>query len=125
MLRRVIATGFCLAFCAAGAAFAGAATPLPAISASPAAAPAMTPAAAAAAITSNATLPQFDVDTAAQKHCPADKVVWLNLNNNIYFNGDSRWYGHTKHGAYVCQKEANSAGDRETNYTGTEHRAQW
>jgi hypothetical protein len=25
-----------------------------------------------------------------------------------------RWYGNTKHGAYVCRKEADAAGDRDT-----------
>jgi hypothetical protein len=106
--------------CAAGAGLACAATPQPATSPSPAAS-----AAAPALITSNATLPQFDVDSVAQKHCPADKVVWLNLNNNVYFESDSRWYGHTKRGAYVCEKEADAAGDHETSVGTTEHRGQW
>ena len=25
-----------------------------------------------------------------------------------------RWYGNTRQGAYVCQQEADAAGDRET-----------
>jgi hypothetical protein len=123
MFRSATVTGLCVALCAAGASFASAATPQPAATASAAAAPAAAP---VAAITSNATLPQFDTDTAAQKHCAADKVVWLNLNNNVYFPSDSRWYGHTKRGTYVCEKEADAAGDHLTTVNPAEfHKAQW
>jgi hypothetical protein len=54
----------------------------------------------------------FITEQEAQLHCPADTVVWLNLPTGIYHLKDERWYGRTKHGAYVCEKEADQAGDR-------------
>jgi len=59
-------------------------------------------------------IPMFDTEAAAQKHCPNDTVVWLNTNSGIYHLKGERWYGATKHGAYVCKKEADAAGYRET-----------
>jgi hypothetical protein len=32
----------------------------------------------------------------------------------IYHEKDMRWYGPTKHAVYVCRKEADAAGDRDT-----------
>jgi hypothetical protein len=51
---------------------------------------------------------------AARAHCRSDTVVWLNTNSGIYHFQGERWYGRTKHGAYVCEKDADSAGDRAT-----------
>jgi hypothetical protein len=59
-----------------------------------------------------APLTTFPTEQQAQQHCPADTVVWLNLPSGIYHFKDERWYGNTKSGAYVCQREAESAGDR-------------
>lgn len=59
--------------------------------------------------------PMFGTERQAQQHCPSDTVVWLNIPSGIYHMRGMRWYGVTKHGAYVCQKEADKAGDRETN----------
>ena len=68
----------------------------------------------ARAASSTASLATFDTAAAAQKHCPRDEVVWLNTNSGIYHEKGMRWYGRTKHGAYVCRKEADAAGDRDT-----------
>ena len=57
---------------------------------------------------------QFDTEQAAQQHCPADTVVWLNLKSGVYHMQGERWYGNTKNGAYVCKAEADQVGDRET-----------
>jgi hypothetical protein len=56
----------------------------------------------------------FQTEAAAQVHCPADVVVWLNLPSGIYHFKGMRWYGRTEHGAYVCEREADRAGDRAT-----------
>jgi hypothetical protein len=56
----------------------------------------------------------FDTEAAAQAHCPRDVVVWLNIPSGVYHEKGVRWYGRTKHGAYVCKKEAAAAGDRDT-----------
>jgi hypothetical protein len=68
----------------------------------------------ATAAPSSLSLQLFDTEQAAQKHCPKDQVVWLNTRSSIYHEKDMRWYGNTKHGAYVCRKEADAAGDRDT-----------
>lgn len=56
----------------------------------------------------------FQTEAAAHAHCPADIVVWLNTPSGIYHFKGMRWYGNTIHGAYVCEKEADAAGDRAT-----------
>jgi len=57
---------------------------------------------------------QFPTEQQALQHCPNDTVVWLNLPTGIYHFKGERWYGMTKSGAFVCQKEADQAGDRAT-----------
>lgn len=56
----------------------------------------------------------FTSESVAQRHCPKDEVVWLNTSSGIYHEKGMRWYGKTRHGAYVCRKEADAAGDRDT-----------
>ncbi|HEX3463042.1 MAG TPA: hypothetical protein VHS78_03180 [Candidatus Elarobacter sp.] len=58
--------------------------------------------------------PGFDTESGAQAHCPSDVVVWLNTNSRVYHLKGQVYYGHTKAGAYVCKKEADADGDRET-----------
>ena len=60
------------------------------------------------------SLQLFPTETTAQKHCPTDIVVWANLPTRIYHFKGMRWYGITKSGAYVCEKEADQAGYRAT-----------
>ncbi len=57
---------------------------------------------------------KFTTEQQAQQHCPNDIVVWLNLPTGIYHLKGERWYGRTQNGAYVCEREADQAGDRET-----------
>jgi hypothetical protein len=61
-----------------------------------------------------APLATFPAEQQAQRHCPSDTVVWLNLPSGIYHFQGERWYGNTKSGGYVCQREADRAGDRAT-----------
>ncbi len=56
----------------------------------------------------------FPAETEAQHHCPADLVVWVNTATGVYHFKGMRWYGNTKNGAYVCEKEADEAGYRPT-----------
>jgi len=56
----------------------------------------------------------YTTEQSAQKHCPQDTVVWLNLPSGIYHFRGQRWYANTKNGAFVCEKEADRAGDRAT-----------
>jgi hypothetical protein len=69
---------------------------------------------AAARVPLSQDLQLFTTEEAAQRHCPKDVVVWLNTNSGIYHEKGMRWYGNTKHGAFVCRKEADAAGDRDT-----------
>jgi hypothetical protein len=57
---------------------------------------------------------EFPSEQQAQRHCPTDTVVWLNRPTGIYHFKGERWYGRTRSGAYVCEKEADQAGDRAT-----------
>jgi hypothetical protein len=54
---------------------------------------------------------QFSSEQAAKAHCPGDTVVWANLGSSkaYHLSGD-RYYGKTKHGAFMCQKEADQSG---------------
>lgn len=56
----------------------------------------------------------YTTSNAAQAHCPNDTVVWLNTRSGVYHFQGERWYGNTEEGAYVCEKEADDAGDRPT-----------
>ena len=67
-----------------------------------------------AAAAPSGQMQQFDSEAAAQAHCPSDVIVWLNTNSGIYHEKGMRWYGRTKHGAFVCRKEADADGDRDT-----------
>ena len=55
---------------------------------------------------------QFTSETQAKSHCPSDTVVWVNLESHIYHFQSSRNFGKTKSGAFMCEKDANSAGNR-------------
>ena len=57
---------------------------------------------------------RFGAEQEASRHCPKDTVVWLNLPTMIWHYKGQRWYGNTKHGAYVCEKEAAAEGARAT-----------
>jgi hypothetical protein len=55
---------------------------------------------------------QFTSDQQARARCPADTVVWVNTRSRIYHFAGTRDYGNTKQGAYMCEADARSAGDR-------------
>ena len=54
----------------------------------------------------------FTTESEAKTHCPSDTVVWANTRSRIYHYASSRTYGHTKKGAYMCEKETAAAGIR-------------
>lgn len=54
---------------------------------------------------------EFSTVAAATAHCPNSEVVWSSLNKSHSFHtSSSRYYGKTKHGAYVCKSDALAAG---------------
>ncbi|HXY98478.1 MAG TPA: hypothetical protein VEI03_00670 [Stellaceae bacterium] len=57
---------------------------------------------------------EFDLEAAAQKHCPKDAVVWSNVKGGgIFHVKGSKLYGKTTDGGYLCRKEAENAGWKE------------
>jgi len=48
----------------------------------------------------------------AQDRCPGSTVVWVNEHSHIYHFPGTRDYGHTKSGAYLCEAEAQTSGNR-------------
>lgn len=48
----------------------------------------------------------------AEPPCLFDPVVWVDTKSRVYHVAGSRSYGHTRHGAYMCEAEAKSAGNR-------------
>ncbi|HUC70799.1 MAG TPA: hypothetical protein VMS01_06375 [Stellaceae bacterium] len=69
------------------------------------------PSRAAATAPSSLASNQFSTEPAAKAHCPGDAIVWANLGSTkAYHPSGDRYYGKTKHGAYMCQKEADQAG---------------
>ncbi|WP_297442951.1 hypothetical protein [Acidocella sp.] len=68
-------------------------------------------AAAKSAIGKLAAGQEFKTEAAAAAHCPGDQVVWSALTKSKSFHtSHSKYFGKTKHGAYVCEKDALAAG---------------
>jgi hypothetical protein len=57
-------------------------------------------------------LTPFRYESQAQRHCPADVVVWLDLGKGIYYAKRQRWYGRGFTGSFVCREEARASGYR-------------
>ena len=57
-------------------------------------------------------LTPFRSESQAQRHCPADVVVWLDLRMGIYYAKRQRWYGRGFTGSFVCEEEARAGGYR-------------
>jgi uncharacterized short protein YbdD (DUF466 family) len=55
---------------------------------------------------------EFSDEAQAKAACPNDTVVWVNLDSKIYHFSGYADYGHTKKGAYMCERETASAGFR-------------
>ena len=51
-----------------------------------------------------------ETEKAAQRHCPADTVVWVNTSIANYHFKDDPWYGRTQRGIYACKVEADKDG---------------
>jgi hypothetical protein len=43
---------------------------------------------------------------------PAHVLVWVNTNSGVYHCPNTRWYGKTKSGRFMTQREAQSKGYR-------------
>ena len=67
-------------------------------------APPAAPAAPAAAKPTGAN--QYSTEAQAKARCGSGIVVWANLDSKIYHFAGHPDYGHTKEGAYMCEKDA-------------------
>ncbi len=58
-----------------------------------------------------APLAHFKTATLAAHSCPGDTVVWATGGKSkLYHKAGDRYYGKTRHGSFVCEKAADSAG---------------
>lgn len=46
--------------------------------------------------------------------CPGDKLVWVNTRSGIYHFKGERYFGSTKNGKFICERDADREGDRPT-----------
>ncbi len=76
-------------------------------------APAFADDASPAPSVTHAAVAQFQTEAAAQASCPSDTVVWLNTKSGVWHLKGNKYYGNTKHGAYVCENAARAAGDHQ------------
>ncbi|TYL99539.1 hypothetical protein FXB40_03085 [Bradyrhizobium rifense] len=51
-------------------------------------------------------LTPFRYEAQAQRHCPGDKVVWLDFRKGVYYRKGQKLYGQGFDGSFVCQTEA-------------------
>lgn len=57
-------------------------------------------------------LTPFRYEIQAQRHCPADTVVWVNFRSRTYYVKGQRRYGRGLDGSFVCRGEARDSGYR-------------
>lgn len=57
-------------------------------------------------------LTPFRYEGQAQRHCPADQVVWLNFHKGVYYAKRQKRYGQGSTGSFVCLEEVRSNGYR-------------
>ncbi len=55
---------------------------------------------------------EYTTELAARARCPSDTVVWANTPSRIYHYSGTRYFGHTRNGAYMCEADARAAGYR-------------
>jgi hypothetical protein len=58
------------------------------------------------------TADQYMTPQIAQTRCGSDPVVWVNLDTKVWHVAGDKYYGNTKHGAYMCRTVAGKSGMR-------------
>jgi hypothetical protein len=51
-------------------------------------------------------LTPFRYEAQAQRHCPDDKVVWLDFRKGVYYRKGQKLFGQGFDGSFVCLNEA-------------------
>ena len=46
--------------------------------------------------------------------CPGDKLVWVNTRSGVYHFQGEHYFGSTKRGKFICERDADAEGDRPT-----------
>ncbi len=91
-------------------------TPTPTAAAPPPARPAPPPISTATPAPSTPANPtganEYSTEAQAKARCPSDTVVWVVLPSKIYHFAGTRYYGATKHGAYICESDTAASGMR-------------
>ena len=54
-------------------------------------------------------LTPFRYEAQAQRHCPHDRVVWLDFRKGVYYRKGQKRYGEGFDGSFVCQAEARNS----------------
>ena len=57
-------------------------------------------------------LTPFRYEAQAQRHCPGDRVVWLDFKKGVYYAKGQKLYAQGFNGSFVCRTEARSSGYR-------------
>ena len=57
-------------------------------------------------------LTPFRYEAQAQRHCPADTVVWLDFRKRTYYSKGQKRYARGLDGSFVCRREARASGYR-------------
>ena len=57
-------------------------------------------------------LTPFRDEAQAQRHCPSDKVVWLDFRKGVYYAKGQKRYRQGFDGSFVCRSEARDSGYR-------------
>lgn len=92
--------------------FASAPAPAPAPSQSGSLFPWQRPSAPAPNVGAPARAGEYATELQARAQCPSDTVVWANTTSGIYHYTGTRYYGHTRRGAYMCEAQARADGFR-------------
>jgi len=71
---------------------------------------------ASEAKTTHMKLPGYKTLSAARAGCGADTVVWHATGSKVFHGAGSKYFGKTKHGAYVCEKVAMTDHLRDSKY---------
>jgi hypothetical protein len=57
-------------------------------------------------------LTPFRYEAQAQRHCPHDRVVWLDFSKGVYYAKGQKRYGQGFDGSFVCRGEARDSSYR-------------
>jgi hypothetical protein len=60
---------------------------------------------------------KYSTESDAAKSCGAGNVVWANTSTKVFHVQGDQYYGHTKHGAFMCKATATADGFHQSGQT--------